>query len=159
MTLVFSQFRSFNTIEVPVTVNRIGENLPNIEVGRHDESKEINSIKVEIIDNKPLYIPLGRSDHTCKLQFKTFTLFNFNVWYSVLGNDVLKVINSSYTEFPIGSYWNVESMTSTEVPGSPTAHMSEDSIGGISRGNQNIIMEYELQLSKSYTDALGRPRT
>ena len=159
MTLIFEQYRATGTVEVLVTVNRQGNTLPNIEVSKHDESKEINSIKVEIIDNKPLYIPLGRTDQMYKVQFKTFKLVDFNVWYSVVGNDVLKVIDSTYAEFPIGSYWNVENISSTEDPGSPSAVMSSDVIGGITRGNQPIIMEYELQLSESLTDLLGRPRT
>jgi hypothetical protein len=159
MTLIFEQYRSAGTSEILVTTSRTGNTLPSIEVGRHDESKEINSIKVEIIDNKPLYIPLGRTDQVYKIQFKTFKLIDFNVWYTVIGNDVLKVINSSYAEFPIGSYWNVENISSTEDPGSPSAFMSNDVIGGITRGNQPIIMEYELQLSESFVDLLGRPRT
>ena len=159
MTLIFEQYRATGTAEVLVTVNRQGNTLPNIEVSKHDESKEINSMKVEIIDNKPHYIPLGRTDQMYKVQFQTFKLVDFNVWYSVVGNDVLKVIDSTYAEFPIGSYWNVENISSTEDPGSPSAFMSNDVIGGITRGNQPIIMEYELQLSESLTDLLGRPRT
>ena len=159
MTLIFEQYRSAGTSEILVTTSRTGNTLPSIEVGRHDESKEINSIKVEIIDNKPLYIPLGRTDQVYKIQFKTFKLIDFNVWYTVIGNDVLKVINSSYAEFPVNSYWSVESITHSEFPGSPSAFMENDIIGNISRGNQPIIMEYELQLSESFVDLLGRPRT
>lgn len=159
MTLIFEQYRATGTAEVLVTVNRLGTTLPNIEVGKHDESKEINSIKVEIIDNKPLYIPLGRTDQMYKIQFKTFNLFNFNVWYTLVGNDVLKVLDSTYAEFPVGSYWSVENVSSSEDPGSPSAVMSDSPKGNITRGNQPIIMEYELQLSESLTDPLGRPRT
>ena len=159
MTLIFSQYRPTGTAEVLVTRNRYGNTLPNIEVGKHDENKEINSIKVEIIDNKPLYIPLGRTDQLYKIQFKTFTIRDFNPWYTVLGNDVLKVINSSYTEFPVGSYWSVESLTSSEVIGSAYACMSDETAAIIPRGTQPIIMEYELQVSQSLTDILGKPRT
>lgn len=159
MTLIFEQYRTAGTTEVLVTVNRAGNTLPDIKVSRHDETKEINSIKVEIIDNKPLYIPLGRTDQTYKVQFKTFNIRSFNVWYTVLGNDILKVITSTYPEFPVGSFWSVETFSSSEMPGSAYAYMSEESEVHTPRGDQTIIMEYELELSKSITDALGRPRT
>lgn len=158
MTLIFEQYRTSGTSEVLVTVNRSNAMLPGMTVMKHDESKEINSIKVEIIDNKPLYIPLGRSDHIYKCQFKTFNIIQFNTWYSVLGNDILKVVISDYPEFPVGSYWSVESISSTEVPGSAYAVMSDEVAGIKQRGSQAIVMEYELELSRSTTDALGRPR-
>ena len=158
MTLIFEQYRAANNAEVLITLNRQGNYLPDINVSKHDESKEINSIKVEIIDNKPLYIPLGRTDQTYKCQFKTFTILDFNIWYTVLGNDVLKVITSDYPEFPVGTYWAVENITSSEVPGSTYAVMSADAELTAVRGMQPIIMEYELELSKSITDILGKPR-
>lgn len=159
MTIVFSQYRAADSIEILVTINRSGGVIPAVEVSRHDETKEINSIKVEIIDNKPLYIPLGRTDQMYKIQFKTFTISDFNAWYSVLGNDVLKVISSSYAEFPVDSYWSVENISSSEVLGSASAYLSEEAVVSVPRGTQVIIMEYELQLSASLVDVIGRPRT
>ena len=159
MPIIFSQYRVAGVEESLVSVNRTGLNLPTIKLARHDEKKEINSIKVEIIDNKPLFIPLGRSDQTYKVQFKTFTILDFNAWYTVLGNDVLKVIMSDYAEFPEDTYWVVESCSSSEVIGSAYACMSEESAAYTPRGTQPIIMEYELELSLSLTDAIGRPRT
>lgn len=158
MPLIFSQYRTAGTVEAIVTRNRVGNTLPRIEVMRHDENKEINSIKVEIIDNKPLYIPLGRSGQTYKIQFKTFDIKKFNAWYTVLGNDVLEVIMSDYAEFPVDSFWVVESFTSAEVIGSAYACMSDETAAYVPRGTQPIIMEYELEVSQSITDALGRPR-
>jgi hypothetical protein len=152
MTLIFKQYRLFNTLEVPVTINRDGLNIPDISIYRHDETIEINSIKVEIIDNKPLYIPLGRTDLMYKIQFKTFNILDFNVWYTVLGNDVLNVIDSTYAEFPVDSYWNVESISSHELSGS--AYSISDSTPGV----QSIIFDHELQLSQSLTDAVGNER-
>lgn len=159
MTLIFKQYRIFGTAEVPVTINRAGENLPDISIARHDETKEINSIKVEIIDNKPLFIPLGRTGRTYKVQFKTFNIIDFNVWSTVLGNDILKVITSTYAEFPVGSYWNVETFSSSELPGSAYACMSDEANVSTPRGAQPIIMEYELEVSESTSNAIGSPRT
>lgn len=159
MAIIFKQCRAGHKgDEIVVTTNRQGIHLPKISISRHDESVEINSIKVEIIDNKPLYIPLGKTEHTYKCQFKTFTILDFNAWYTVLGNDVLEVISSKYPEFPEGSYWNVENITSRELLGSAHAIISDDYEGPINPGEQIIIMEYELEVSKSETDFLGRPR-
>ena len=154
MPLVFSQLRMFNSLEVPVTVNRAGTlNLPEIEIKRNGGAQEINSIKVEIIDNKPLYIPLGKTGLTYKGQFALFNILDFHVWYTVLGNDVLKVEESTYDEFPVGTYWNVESFTHQEMPGSTYAKSVHTT-----PGEQFMNFECELELTKSLTDAVGRPR-
>ena len=71
---------------------------------------------------------------------------------------MLKVITSDYPEFPVGSYWTVENITSSEVPGSTYAVMSAEAELTAVRGMQPIIMEYELEVSKSVTDVLGKPR-
>jgi len=71
---------------------------------------------------------------------------------------VLKVIASNYAEFPIDSYWSVESISSSENIGSARAYMSDEVASIVPRGTQPIIMEYELELSESLSDALGRPR-
>ena len=161
MTLLFQHYRPAGSTEVPVDINRIDETLAaapgeyylyTIEPHRHEETSEINSVKVEIIDNKPLFIPLGSSGPSYKIQFKTFEIRSYHTWYTVLGNDILKVLRSDYDEFPVGSYWNVDAISDQELPGS--SFTKSDTL----KGRQPIIFSFELQLSRSRTDAAGKTR-
>lgn len=162
MSLIFHHYRPSGSSEYPVTINRVDSNnkkvdgecyLFSIDPHRQEETIEINSVKVEIIDNKPLYIPLGCSILTYKIQFKTKTIAEFNMWYTLLGNDILKVILSDYDEFPINSYWNVETISHRELKGS--AYVKSETLVG----EQLIWFDYELEISKSIVDAKGIKRT
>lgn len=161
MPLTFRHYRPSSSSEYPVMINRVDVNnqpvtgeyyLFPVEAYRHKETCEINSVKVEIIDNKPLYIPLGKSSPTYKIQFKTRTISEFNMWYTVLGNDVLEVLISDYEEFPVTSFWNVETISHNELPGS--AFTKSDTLVG----KQLIWFDYELELSRSFTSAAGVDR-
>lgn len=161
MSLFFQHYRPAGTKEYPVNINRIDENLAaadgeyylyTINPHRHEESSEINSVKVEIIDNKPLFIPLGSSGPSYKIQFRIFEIRAYHTWYTVLGNDVLKVLTSDYDEFPVGTYWNVDAISEQELPGSSFTK----SVTKV--GKQLIMFDFELQLSRSRTNAAGKAR-
>jgi hypothetical protein len=154
MTLTFTHYRPSGNVEYLVNIGReVAGVMPAMQVQRHSEVTEINSVKVEIIDNKPLYIPLGRSDLEYKFQFRTFNIRDFSAWYTVVGNDILNVALSTYKEFPVGSYWNVENITERELPGSSFSISPGDV-----KGNQAIVYEFELEVSRSLKDAASKDR-
>jgi hypothetical protein len=95
--------------------------LNSVSISSAKSDYKINDIRVAIMDNKPIVIPLGKTGPSYKVKFKMFYLYDFNAWYSILANDILLVLGSSLVEFEKDTYWDVDEITIDRGAGSASA--------------------------------------